>query len=62
LRRDEAMENRRVQFKDRRQNWGMPKVPFKDSDGATIKENRRKIPCRRIEDIHVEWIDDFVIY
>jgi len=56
------MENRRIKIKDRRQNWIMPKVPFKDSDGATINENRRKIPCRRIEDIHVEWIDDFVIY
>ena len=26
----------------------MPKVPFKDSNGATITESRRKIPDRRL--------------
>jgi hypothetical protein len=50
-----AMDNRRFHFMDRRQDRGMPKVPFKDSDGATIRENRRKISNRRLDDVNVEW-------
>jgi len=46
---------------DRRQNKDMRRVPFKDSNGATIKECRRKIPDRRIANIQVEWIDETVI-
>jgi hypothetical protein len=42
-----AMDNRRYQFIDRRQDMDMPKAPFKDSKGAIIKENRRKKPGRR---------------
>ena len=59
------MDNRRFHFMDRRQDRGMyidrrqdrgmPKVPFKDSDGATIRENRRKISNRRLDDVNVEW-------
>ena len=33
---------------DRRHGVDMPLVPFKDSNGATINECRRKIPDRRI--------------
>jgi hypothetical protein len=55
------MENKRFQSGDRRQNNVMPKVPFKDSNGVTITECRRKIPCRRIDNIQVEWIDEIVI-
>jgi len=57
LREDEAMRNKRSEFGNRRHDCGMPKVPFKDSHGATIKECRRKIPDRRINNIQVEWLD-----
>ena len=56
-----TMRNRRVQFGDRRQNNVMPNVPFKDSTGATIRESRRRIPDRRIDNIHGEWIDETVV-
>jgi len=52
-----SMENRRFQFMDRRLGRAMPRIPFKDSKGAIIKANRRKIPNRRIYDINVEWGD-----
>ena len=55
------MRNKRFQFDDRRQNEDMPNVPFKDSNGATIKECRRKIPDRRIDNIRAEWINEFAI-
>jgi hypothetical protein len=55
------MKNKRFQFSERRQSKGMPRVPFKDSNGATIKECRRKIPDRRIGNIQVEWINEIVI-
>jgi carbon storage regulator len=52
----EQISNRRLQFSNRRQNNVMPRVPFKDSNGATITESRRKIPDRRIGNIQAEWI------
>ena len=45
------MSKKRYQFSDRRYKKDMPRVPFKDSNGATIKECRRKIPDRRIGNI-----------
>ena len=48
----EHMKNKRVQFGDRRQKDGMHTIPFKDSNGATIKGCRRKIPDRRINNIN----------
>jgi hypothetical protein len=56
-----TMGNKRFQFGDRRQNDAMPSIPFKDSNGATIKECRRKIPDRRINNIQAEWINEVVI-
>ena len=50
------MTNKRFQFGDRRQDVDMPRVPFKDSNGATIKTNRRRIPDRRIGKIQAEWV------
>ena len=44
-----AMENRRFHSNDRRQYMGMPKVPFKDSTGATINANRRRTSSRRLD-------------
>lgn len=55
--RGRIMRNRRFQFGDRRMGKPMPRIPFKDSDGATIKACRRKIPDRRTGNIRVSWID-----
>ena len=38
---------KRSGFSDKRHNVDMPMVPFKDSNGATIKQCRRKIKDRR---------------
>lgn len=51
------MRNKRVRLTDRRQGKQMPRVPFKDSDGATIMESRRKIPDRRAGNIQLNWTD-----
>jgi hypothetical protein len=50
-----AMRNRRLRVSDRRLSNELPKVPFKDSNGATITECRRKIPDRRRGIMHTEW-------
>ena len=54
------MTKKRSKFGDRRQDMGIPRIPFKDSTGATIRECRREIPDRRIGNIHAEWIDEVV--
>ena len=41
------IREKRSEFNNRRHNVDMPRTPFKDSNGATIKECRRKIPDRR---------------
>ena len=51
------MKEKRVMAGDRRQGKPMPRVPFKDSEGATIMESRRKIPDRRAGKIQVKWAD-----
>ena len=51
------MKNKRTEISDRRHDYGMPEIPFMDSNGATIKECRRKVPDRRITNIQAEWID-----
>jgi carbon storage regulator len=56
----EQMRNRRLQFSNRRHKNDIPRVPSKDSSGATIKACRRKIPDRRTS-IQVERIDEIVI-
>jgi len=55
------MENRRYQFVDRRQEGVMPSPPFKDCNGATINEDRRKIPHRRLDDFPVYWPGGFAL-
>ena len=57
LREVAAMRNRRLQFSDRRYKEDMSKVPFKDGNGATIHESRRRIPDRRIANLQSDWID-----
>jgi hypothetical protein len=51
------MRLKRSLFREKRHNEDMPSVPFKDSNGATITECRRKIPDRRRYDRHTEWLD-----
>ena len=53
--------NKRLRVGDRRLEKCMPKVPFKDSNGVTIKACRRKIPDRRLGGINVEWVDEVFI-
>ena len=48
----ERMRNKRSEFGNRRHQVAMPRVPFKDSNGATIIESRRKISDRRINNTH----------
>ena len=48
------MDDQRARLCDRRQNKDKPRVPFKDSIGATIWKCRRKIPDRRIGNIEAE--------
>ena len=50
----EQISNRRLQFGSRRQNNVIPRVPFKDSNGVTIRKCRRRIPDRRIGNIEAE--------
>jgi hypothetical protein len=57
-----TMINKRSEFGDRRQNGEMPIVPFKDSHGVIIKECRRKISGRRMNNIQGEWIDELRPY
>ena len=45
---EQTTRNRRIRFADRRLNNVIPNIAFKDSNGASIKERRRKIPDRRI--------------
>ena len=59
--RERTMKHKRFLFSDRRLRKDMPNVPFKDSNGATIEECRRKIPDRRIDSLQAEWINEIVI-
>ncbi len=40
---------------DRRSWQSMPAVPFVDSNGQVVLEDRRKIADRRLDNIEVEW-------
>ena len=47
--------NRRVQVADRREFRNMPEVPFVDSNGEMVAQDRRITPDRRLNNIHDEW-------
>lgn len=49
---ERTMRNRRFLHGDRRRRHFMPDVPFRDSNGATIREDRRRIPDRRMVGMH----------
>jgi hypothetical protein len=46
---------------DRRRAESMPAVPFRDSRGLTIHEDRRKQPDRRLNNIQAEWVDELLL-
>jgi len=52
-----GVREKRVRRGDRRQGKQMPRVPFRDSDGETIKESRRRTPDRRAGNIRMKWTD-----
>ncbi len=49
------MQEKRNQPEGRRRNSGMPKVPFKDSNGDIVALNRRYIPDRRISHLTIKY-------
>lgn len=48
----------RPQPGNRRLFSGVPQFPLKDSNGATIRECRRRVPDRRIDRVRAEMIND----
>ncbi|MGD8629288.1 MAG: hypothetical protein PVG72_01010 [Gammaproteobacteria bacterium] len=46
---------------DRRRAGSMPAVPFTDSSGLTIQEDRRKQPDRRLNNIQAELVDELLL-
>lgn len=54
------MRNKRFQFGDRREKKDI-RFPFKDSNGATITQCRRKLPGRRMIRTQGGWMDELVI-
>ena len=52
------MKDRRVRSCDRRQQKEMPETRFKDSNGVTVRVDRRKTPDRRVNSMDVEQIDE----
>lgn len=42
---------------DRRSNRAGLRFPFRDSDGELVREDRRKLPDRRLAGIEVEWLE-----
>jgi hypothetical protein len=46
---------------DRRKSGSMPAVPFRDSSGLTIQEDRRKQPDRRLNNIQAELVDELLM-
>ncbi len=55
------MPNRSFQVYDRRRTASIPEVPFRDSKGLTILEDRRKTPDRRLNNIQAEWVNELLL-
>jgi hypothetical protein len=55
------MLDRNFHASDRRRVNSMPVVPFRDSNGLTIHEDRRKQPDRRLNSIQAEWVDELLL-
>jgi hypothetical protein len=55
------MLDRNFHASDRRRANSMPAVPFRDSSGLTILQDRRKLPDRRLNNIQAEWVDELLL-
>ena len=55
------MPDSSFQVYDRRRGIGMPAVPFRDSNGLTIYEDRRKTPDRRLNNAQAEWVNELLL-
>jgi hypothetical protein len=55
------MPNRSYQVYDRRRAASRPAVPFRDSKGLTVVEDRRKTPDRRLNNIQAEWVNELLL-
>jgi hypothetical protein len=55
------MPNSSFQVYDRRRGANMPAVPFRDSNGLTILEDRRKTPDRRLNNNQAEWVNELLL-
>ena len=55
------MRNTGFQSYDRRRTQDTPEVPFRDSNGLTIAEDRRKTPDRRLNNIQAEWVNELLL-
>jgi len=55
------MPNSNFQVYDRRRSATMPAVPFRDSSGTIINEDRRKTPDRRLNNIQAEWVNELLL-
>lgn len=52
---ERMLKDRRLRAVDRRQQQRkLTEVPFKDSNGVTVRDERRFIPERRVDSIAVE--------
>jgi hypothetical protein len=55
------MLDRNFHASDRRRADSTPVVPFRDSSGLTVHEDRRKLPDRRLNNIQAEWVDELLL-
>jgi len=51
------MTDKRIRPDDRRNSLETPEFPLQDSHGELIKQDRRKMPDRRLNNIEVEEIE-----
>ena len=42
---------------DRRCRAGRTKFPFRDTSGEPVREDRRRLPDRRLSGIELEWLE-----
>ena len=54
------IKDKRDSLKYRRHDIDIPKTPLKDNYGVTTIGDRRNTPDRRINNIEVEWVEEWV--
>ena len=55
------MHNRHCQPGDRRKDENTRAMPFRDGSGTVIREDRRKLPDRRLNNIQAEWVNEILL-